>query len=55
MQEDERIVYPPCKYCGAEHGMGIEHVESGKITPIDICYDCLWKKDNRTSHLGLPI
>lgn len=34
--------YPPCKYCGASHGMGIEERETGNITPIDICYDCLW-------------
>lgn len=34
--------YPPCKYCGASHGMGIEEMETGNITPIDICYDCLW-------------
>lgn len=35
--------YPPCKYCGASHGMGIEETATGKIEPIDICYDCLWK------------
>jgi hypothetical protein len=37
------VEYPPCKYCGASHGMGIEEMATGKIEPIDICYDCLWK------------
>ena len=40
------IEYPLCKYCGASHGMGIETIETGEITPIDICKDCLfgdWK------------
>lgn len=35
--------YPNCKYCGAYHGMGIEEMSTGKITPLDICKECLWK------------
>lgn len=35
--------YPPCKKCGASHGMGIEETATGNITPIDLCYDCLWE------------
>lgn len=35
-------VYPPCRKCGAAHGMGIENMETGHIEPMDICYDCLW-------------
>jgi hypothetical protein len=35
--------YPPCKYCGSSHGMGIENTLTGEIIPIDICYKCLWK------------
>lgn len=35
-------VYPPCKKCGASHGMGIENMETGHIEPLDIWYDCLW-------------
>ena len=37
------IEYPPCKYCGARHGMGIENIETGEIEPLDICKECLWK------------
>lgn len=37
------LVYPPCKYCGASHGMGVEEMATGKIEPMDICYTCLWK------------
>lgn len=37
------IIYPPCKHCGCSHKMGIEEIETGKIDPIDICHDCLWK------------
>lgn len=36
------IKYPPCKKCGKSHGMGIENMETGEITPIDICSNCLW-------------
>ena len=39
---NEEIIYPPCKICGKSHGMGIEERETGKIEPIDLCYDCLW-------------
>lgn len=35
--------YNPCKECGKSHGMGIENTLTGDITPIDLCYDCLWK------------
>lgn len=41
--------YPPCKECGASHGMGIENMETGEITPIDICYDCLWFIEHKTT------
>lgn len=34
--------YPPCKYCGASHGMGIETMETGEIEPVDVCKDCLF-------------
>lgn len=37
------VVYPPCKKCGASHGMGIEDMQTGVITPIDICRECLWE------------
>jgi len=37
------VIYPPCKYCGASHGMGVEEMATGIITPMDICYKCLWK------------
>lgn len=37
------IEYPPCKKCGKSHGMGIEEMSTGKITPIDLCYECLWE------------
>jgi hypothetical protein len=36
------IEYPPCKKCGKSHGMGIENMETGEITPIDLCNKCLW-------------
>lgn len=36
------IEYPLCKKCGASHKMGIEDRE-GNITPMDICYKCLWE------------
>jgi len=28
------VIYPPCKYCGKSHGMGVEDMETGKIEPI---------------------
>ena len=31
-----------CTKCGKLHGMGIENRETGEITPMDVCYDCLW-------------
>ena len=37
-----KVIYPPCKYCGATHGMGFEDTETGVITPIDVCKDCLF-------------
>jgi len=36
------VIYPPCKKCGAAHKMGVEEMATGKITPMDICYNCLW-------------
>ena len=36
------VIYPPCKYCGATHGMGIENMETGVIEPMDVCRDCLF-------------
>lgn len=41
--DNSKNVYPPCKYCGANHGMGVENTKTGEITPIDICKKCLWK------------
>lgn len=35
-------IYPPCKKCGASHGMGIEEMSTGIIKPIDLCYNCLF-------------
>lgn len=40
--EMDDLIYPPCKKCGASHGMGIENMETGVIEPIDMCRDCLW-------------
>jgi hypothetical protein len=40
------VIYPPCKYCGASHGMGIEEMATGKIEPMDICSKCLWNPEN---------
>lgn len=37
------IIYPLCRKCGASHGIGIEEMATGKIDPIDLCYDCLWE------------
>lgn len=36
------VVYPPCRKCGASHGMGIETMSTGKIEPMDLCKDCLF-------------
>ena len=41
--EAESIIetpYPPCKYCGDSHGMGIKEMSTGKITPLDMCDKC---------------
>lgn len=40
---NDNIIYPPCRICGASHKMGVENTTTGEITPIDICYECLWK------------
>jgi hypothetical protein len=40
---EETVIYPPCKKCGASHGMGIEDMATGKIESIDLCYRCLWE------------
>jgi hypothetical protein len=45
------IIYPPCKYCGKSHGMGIEDMATGKIEPIDICKDCLFGDWTKSRHL----
>lgn len=31
-----------CTKCGKSHGMVVENSETGKIKPMDLCYDCLW-------------
>jgi hypothetical protein len=36
------LIFPPCKKCGKSHSMGVENRETGEITPMDICKDCLW-------------
>lgn len=35
--------YPPCKTCGTKHGMGMENMQTGEITPIDVCKTCLFR------------
>jgi len=35
-------IYPPCKKCGASHGMGLENMETGEIEPIEYCRSCLF-------------
>ncbi len=45
------IEYPPCKKCGANHGMGIEDMQTGVITPIDTCRDCLFETLNSATRL----
>jgi hypothetical protein len=35
--------YAPCKICGSSHGMGIEKMETGEITHIDVCKDCSFR------------
>ena len=32
-----------CRKCGVQHGMGILDTVTQVHTPIDLCYDCLWK------------
>ncbi len=39
---NNNVEYPPCRKCGASHGMGIEEMSTGKIEPIDLCSPCLW-------------
>lgn len=51
-ESNAKNIYPPCKYCGASHGMGVEEMATGKITPMDICYKCLW--DPSRFHLNPP-
>jgi len=46
------IIYPPCKKCGASHGMGWEEMETGKITPIDICRNWLFPPTIFSPHLN---
>lgn len=41
--EDIPCEYPPCKKCGASHGMGVKNMRTGKIDPLDKCYDCFWE------------
>ncbi len=36
------IEYPPCKKCGKSHGMGVEEMATGIITPMDVCSNCLY-------------
>ncbi len=40
---DQIVEYPPCRKCGAAHGMGIKEMATGKIEPLDLCYNCFWK------------
>lgn len=45
-----KVIYPPCKKCGASHGMGMKDTLTGEIEPIDICKDCLfteWRENMR--------
>lgn len=37
------LIYPPCRKCGASHGMGLENMETGEIKPIDLCENCLFE------------
>ena len=39
----KEVIYPPCRKCGKTHGMGIENIQTGEITPLELCYDCLWE------------
>ncbi len=41
---DEVIEYPPCRICKKSHGMGVKNRVTGKIKPIDLCYDCFWAR-----------
>ena len=40
---DQQVEYPPCRKCGAAHGMGLKDRRTGKIEPLDKCYNCFWK------------
>lgn len=40
--DNSHNVYPPCKNCGKSHGMGLEDRITGKITPLDICRECIF-------------
>ncbi len=41
---DQQVEYPPCRNCGAKHSMGILERNTGKIDPLDLCYNCFWQK-----------
>lgn len=41
---DQEVTYPPCRKCGKLHCMGVKEESTGKIDPMDICYDCLWMR-----------
>lgn len=41
--DNANLVYPSCKECGKEHGLGIINMKTGRIEPLDICNECLWK------------
>lgn len=41
--EIEPDFYPPCKYCGKEHGHGIKDTKTGVIEALDVCPECFWK------------
>lgn len=34
-----------CRKCGVMHGMGVLDTTTQVHTPIDVCYDCLWKNN----------
>ena len=38
-----------CIKCGRTHGVCLEEMETGKLTPLDYCMDCLFKVENGTS------
>lgn len=39
---DQEVEYPPCRKCGAAHKMGVKERATGKIDPLDLCYDCFF-------------